>query len=145
MHDCASALQRESHLDSGVSWWAELFSVASLSLGHERGEKRYRKIRSPAHEWPPLSGRSETVWRDSYLFPTEVDWNIFHRVGPHPHILLPFPELPSREERRDARTGSANLADFLWGKWRLDCMRSWRACENESFFPFSSSFSLFTL
>jgi len=98
-----------------------LLSAKCARAQEERREKRYRKIRSPAHEWPPLSGRNETVRRDSYLFPTEVDWNIFYRVGPHPRILLPFPGLPPRralDESGDARTGSANLADFLWEKWR---------------------------
>jgi hypothetical protein len=86
----------------------------------ERERERYRKIRSPAHEWPPLSGRSEIAWRDSYLFPTEVDWNIFYRVGPHPRILLPFPELPPgaalsrRAETREHR--KRELGGFFMGK-----------------------------
>lgn len=91
--------------------------MASLSLGYERGRERYRKIRSPAHEWPPLSGRSEIAWRDSYLFPTEVDWNIFYRVGPHPRILLPFPELPpgaALSRRRASR--KRELGGFFMAK-----------------------------
>jgi len=110
----------ETPLD-GFSWLSARARARAREKREERREKRYRKIRSPAHEWPPLSGRNETVRRDSYLFPTEVDWNIFYRVGPHPRILLPFPGLPPRralDESGDARTGSANLADFLWEKWR---------------------------
>lgn len=49
--------------------------------------------------------RARARWRDSYLFPTEVDWNIFYRVGPHPRILLPLPELlPSGALSRRAET-----------------------------------------
>jgi len=109
-----------------------------LSLGCERGRERYRKIRSPAHEWPPpLSGRSKIAWRDSYLFPTEVDWNIFYRVGPHPRILLPFPELPpgaALSRRVETREQEARTWRIFYGKNGGSHPRShpWTSCGDES-------------
>ena len=124
---------------SRISWWATV-EHSLLRLARGRGEAQwYREISSPAHEWPPpppppssSSGRNETVWRDSYLFPPEVDWNIFYRrLTPRPPpVYTPFFRPPStsrlslslsfflhlRRSGGDARTGSANLADFFMGK-----------------------------
>lgn len=97
---------------------------SSSPWGRESRE-RYREIRSPAHEWPPSSGRNETVWRDSYLFPPEVDWNIFYRrLAPFPSPPLgptstPFSGASSwrslREVRRRANR-KRKLGGFFMGK-----------------------------